>query len=184
MRKISLYIASSLDGFIARTDGSIDWLLQFQNSAGEDYGYADFLETVDTVLVGWNTYAQILKSGPYPDEVKSVVVFSHARGGTQEGHIRFVSGECRPIVHSLRSLPGKGIWLAGGAGLIRQCLESRLVDELTLTIIPRILGAGIPLFLPQSSAHTARLERVARFANGLVQLSYSLTDEQSSTLAS
>ena len=177
MRRVSLYIASSLDGFIARSDGSIDWLLPYQNAAGEDYGYADFMRTVDTQLVGWNTYAQITKLGRYPHEGKSVVVFSHARGGTQDGNVRFVAGDCCQFVQTLRSAPGNGIWLVGGADLIGQCLEGRLVDELILTIIPCLPGSGIRLFQPRSSETPAKLQRVESFANGIVQLSYSFTSE-------
>ncbi len=140
MRKIKLFIASSLDGFIAREDGSIDWLPQSGNS-----GYEEFYKTIDTVIIGRKTYEQILTFGKYPYEGKKSYVLTKNTTIKKEGNVEFVF-EAEKLVKELISSSGKDIWLVGGAELVSVFLNQDLIDEIILSIIPVVLGKGIPLF--------------------------------------
>lgn len=140
MRKIKLFIASSLDGFIAREDGSIDWLPQSGNS-----GYEEFFKTIDTVIIGRKTYEQILTFGKYPYEGKKSYVLTKNTTIKKEGNVEFVF-EAEKLVKELISSSGKDIWLVGGAELVSVFLNQDLIDEIILSIIPVVLGKGIPLF--------------------------------------
>lgn len=140
MRKIKLFIASSLDGFIAREDGSIDWLPQSGNS-----GYEEFFKTIDTVIIGRKTYEQILAFGKYPYEGKKSYVLTKNTTIKKEGNVEFVF-EAEKLVKELISSSGKDIWLVGGAELVSVFLNQDLIDEIILSIIPVVLGKGIPLF--------------------------------------
>jgi dihydrofolate reductase len=168
-RRIVLYLAASLDGFIARRDGGIDWLPAL---GPEDYGYAQFLSTVDTVVMGRTTYEQILTLGPYLYREKKGYVFSTRRRGRDED-VEFVSGDVAEFAADLRSAPGKDIWLVGGARLAQEFLHVGAVDVLVLTIIPRLLGEGIALF-GVGPERPLELIGSESYRDGLVQLTYLL----------
>jgi dihydrofolate reductase len=136
--KIILYIASSLDGFIARIDGSVDWLDKYSES-GQDYGYREFFESVDTVIVGNKTQ----KKFPQKYGDKTCFVFSRSSEGT-DGNITYVKGDVKEFMKKCK-LQGR-IWLVGGADLIDQFLKYGLIDEFIISMMPEILGSGIPLF--------------------------------------
>lgn len=140
MRKIKLFIASSLDEYIAREDGSIDWLPQTGNS-----GYNEFYKTVDTVIMGRKTYDQILTFGKYPYEDKTSYVFTRNSNKRKDSNVEFVF-ETEKFLKELISSSGKDIWLVGGAELVSAFLNQDFVDEIILSIIPVVLGKGIPLF--------------------------------------
>lgn len=170
MRKVKLFIASSLDGFISRTDGGIDWLFHDQ-----DYGYAAFFGSIDTVVVGRKTYDQALTFEAEPFAGKAVYVFSRSRAGRAEGRVRYVAGDAAAIVQPFLGEAGKDIWLVGGGEVTRAFLAAGLVDEVIVSIHPILIGEGIPLFPPGSGAATLRLRDCTRFDTGLVQLSYDVT---------
>ncbi len=165
MTKIVLYIAQSLDGYIADTKGGIAWLEAF-NQPGEDYGYATFIKTVGAAFMGASTYRQMLDLGwkwPYPAHMKAYV-FSHRRlNEIKDGNVEFVSGNVQEIVEKARKEIRKDddkrrhhpdAWLVGGGDVVRQFLEADLVDEIMLFDIPVFLGNGIPLFqLGQAGRH-------------------------------
>jgi dihydrofolate reductase len=118
MKKVTLYIAASLDGFIARTDGSLDWL-PVPDEGEEDYGYEAFFKTVDTVVMGRKTYEQVPTLGPWPYEGRTCVVFSGTRGGQRDERVEFVDGDIAACVRELRAEPGEGvIWVVGGAEIV------------------------------------------------------------------
>ncbi len=139
MAKIQVYIATSLDGFIASKDGSVDWLPQVAES-----GYDVFYKSIDTVIMGKTTYDQILTFGKYPYKDKKSFVFSRT-GQTKDENTKFVSDVDRFVNDGF---PGAGpnIWLVGGAKIIASFLKQSAVDEIIITKIPIILGNGIPLF--------------------------------------
>lgn len=167
MRKVKLFIATSLDGHIARADGRIDWLFH-----DADYGYAAFYDSIDAVVMGRRTYDDVLGLGPYPYADKAGYVFSHSRPASAAEHVEFVSGPPGELVARLRETAGKDIWLVGGAGLAASFLDDDLVDEFILSVHPIVLGSGIPLFPRQGREVALTLRGATSFESGLVQLRY------------
>lgn len=170
MRKIRLFIASSLDGYIARTSGEVDWLFTDQ-----DYGYTEFFGEVDTVLMGNKTYQQVLSFGEYPYKGKKSFVFSKTLQGETDNNVEFVGGDLKGFINTLRQSSDRDIWLVGGGETIHYFMKHRFVDELILSIHPIILGNGIPLIVKDSSLETAlELKNVKTYDSGLLQVSYNL----------
>ena len=171
MRKISLYIASSLDGYIARPDGDIKWLEEFPNPDNNDFGYHEFLKGVDTTIMGGATYRQVLTFGewPYPD--KDNFVFTKQLG-LEDSNVSFVNDDIVSFAKELRKRKGEKIWLIGGGQINSIFLKNDLVDEMILTIVPIVLGDGIPLFAKDEINKTLRLEKTHAYPNGMVQLTY------------
>jgi len=167
MGQLVLYIATSLDGYVARSGGEVDWLFTDQ-----DYGYADFYGSVDFLIMGRKTYEQIQSWGDYPYPDKQGFVFSQTIQGDQDENVTFVSRDLVSFVKELKSQEGKDIWLVGGAAIAKTCLENNLVNKFILSIHPIILGEGRPLFLPPLPTLSLKLELSQRFDTGLVQLTY------------
>jgi dihydrofolate reductase len=169
MRKIILFIASSLDGYIARESGEIDWLFTDQ-----DYGYTEFYDQVDTLIMGHKTYQQILSFEEYPYQDKEVFVFSKTESGTTGNKAKFINSDWVNFIKTVRQSQGGDIWLVGGAQLIHLFLQHHFIDELILSIHPIILGSGIPLIISDSNLGTKlELKNVKSFDTGLVQIFYS-----------
>jgi len=144
-RKVVLYIAMSLDGYIAREDGRIDWLPQAEN---KDFGFGEFYNTIDTVIIGRTTYEQIInelspKVWAYEGKKCYVATTSNYEN---DQNVEFISNEIFEKVKKMKLEKGKDIWLVGGGKLIDQFIKQNLVDKYVITIIPTILGDGIPLF--------------------------------------
>jgi dihydrofolate reductase len=176
--KVSVYIATSVDGFIARTDGAVDWLKEANAAVpkGEDCGFAKFMNTVDTLVMGRKTYEQVLSFGQWPYGKTPVVVLSH-------NIISFPSNLPDTVTHSVESprdllerLSNAGVehvYVDGGT-TIRRFLSDGLVDEITVTVIPIILGDGIPLFGPiKNDINLAHL-RTTAYDFGFVQTTYTI----------
>lgn len=175
MKTVSLYIAASLDGFIARKNGSIDWLPPIP-PGGEDYGYGAFYDEVDTLLMGRKTYDQARTLGPWPHAERRCVVFSGKRGGAVDEHAEFVDCDIASFVRELKAEPGDGvIWLVGGAEIVAACLAGGVVDEIILTTVPLLLGEGVRLFPETNWTTQLRLRNVRAFDGGLVQQAYAMT---------
>jgi dihydrofolate reductase len=171
---VQLYIAQSLDGFIADRDGGVEWLEKW-GAEGEDHGYADFLSGVGGVVMGATTYEQALSWDiPWPyHAIPSWILTHRALPRPQGADIRFAQGEVTDVLAEIEEAAEGNIWLVGGANLVKQFIEARLVDELMLFVVPVMLGEGIPLF--QSIAPTeAKLVGTKEYGSGLVELRYSL----------
>jgi len=166
MKKIILYVATSLDGFIARKNGSVDWLTQYENS-GEDYGYKKFLESVRIIILGNTTYKQF--KAPYDD--KKCFVFSRTNTG-QENNISYVNDDIEKFIEGLPD--DENIWLVGGANITKEFLIRNLIDEFIITIIPVVLGEGISLFENGLGQHELKLQNIRSYNSGVVQLCYRL----------
>lgn len=168
MRLVKLFIACSLDGYIARDDGGIDWLF-----ADQDYGYSSFFSSIDTVVMGRHTHDLALSFPVYPYADKTVFVFSRTHpAGEDERGASFTSESPEDFVSRLRDDPGRDLWLVGGGQLVRAFLDHDLIDQFEIFVHPVLLGSGLPLF-PRGAARTnLRLEGVTPFVSGLVQLSY------------
>ena len=172
MRKISLYIAASLDGYIAKLDGSIKWLEEFPNPEKSDFGYANFLNEVDTILMGGKTYRQVLTFGEWPYQDKECYVFS--RHGTMEsdGKVVFVKNNIVEFVRALKNRDGKVIWLIGGGEINNILLCHGLVDEIILTYVPVMLGSGISISGTVEMEEYFKPIRSETFKNGMIQLTF------------
>ncbi|MFE1744763.1 dihydrofolate reductase family protein [Coleofasciculus sp. H7-2] len=169
MRKIILFIASSLDGYIARQSGDIDWLFTDQ-----DYGYSEFFASVDTVLMGRKTYEQVLTFGEYPYKGVKSYVFTRNPLFPADSNAEVITEDIKKFVEQLRQVDGKNIWLVGGSQLTHALMSQNLVDELILSIHPTILGEGIPLFDNRINPQSLNLTKCQTYRSGLVQLCYNV----------
>jgi dihydrofolate reductase len=173
--KISVFIATSLDGYIARADGALDWLPQ--SGDGEDHGYNDFFAGIDTLLMGRKTFETVLGFSPFPYTGKRVVVCSQSitQPDVPEALRPLLEVRNEPLPEVLRHLETTGVQhvYADGGRLITSLLELGLVDEITLTRVPVLLGSGIPLFGHLSRDHVWQHLETKAFKSGLVQSRYS-----------
>ncbi len=168
--RVSVYIAVSLDNFIARDDGGLDWLAGVQDAGGGDYGYAAFMDTVDAVVLGRATYDAVRTFDTWPFTEKRVIVLTNRALVPAFGEEMY-AGALAPLMERLNTAGIKRVYLDGGA-TIRQGLDEGLVDDMTLSLVPVLLGAGRPLFSRGIPASGWRLLRAESHPTGLVQLQY------------
>ncbi|MGI2328591.1 dihydrofolate reductase family protein [Planococcus sp. YIM B11945] len=144
-RKFVCYIAISMDGYIATKDDSLEWLFKAEGEG--DAGYSEFIDTIDTVLMGRRTYEWVMDAEkgkpPYPD--KECYVFSSTLTG-QKDHVKFINQPVFSFAEKLQKTPGKNIWVVGGSKLLHEFLQGKLIDEFIISIAPTVIGKGIPLF--------------------------------------
>lgn len=148
MPEVVLYIAMSLDGFIAREDGSVDWLNSIEDTPEALARYESFYNSIDTLVMGRATYDQVLGFGTWPYEGKVTHVVSH-RGAEPDDpntEVRFTDRSIIDLVRFCKQESKKDLWLVGGASLIDQFEAEGLIDRLRITVVPIRLGSGIPLF--------------------------------------
>jgi dihydrofolate reductase len=172
MSKVILYTAVTLDGYIADVDGSIDFLENPNYTIpDEDYGYETFLEQIDVVLMGFNTYEQVRNfEGPYPYSHKKTVVLSHDETIVKaDPSVEITSLNASEVVERLQN-EGKTVWIVGGGATNAALHEKGLIDEMILTITPNTLGAGVPLFRENAGKGYWKTKEVNAYPNGLVQL--------------
>ncbi len=169
MRKVKLFVASSLDCYIAREDGGIDWLY-----TDADYGYEKFYDSIDTIIMGRKSYEQSLTFDVYPYKGKKVYVFTRkkVRRNNNEQDCEYIDTNIQDFVTNLTQLIGKDIWLLGGGEIVSVPLNAGLVDEIILSIHPIILGTGIPLLKNIQKEVNLKLENSMSFERGLTQLCY------------
>ncbi len=168
-RKVVLFIAQSVDGYIAREDDTLDWLFKV---AGEgDNGYSQFYETVDTIVMGRRTYDWIMEheKGENPYKGKECYVFSSAASVSNE--MTFVQEDPYTFIEKVKEDDGKDIWIVGGGEMIHSFMKKKLIDEYRITLAPTILGKGIPLFKRGEYEHELVLKGMNRY-NQFVELHY------------
>ncbi|MBW4428310.1 MAG: dihydrofolate reductase family protein [Nostoc desertorum CM1-VF14] len=170
-KKVTLYIAASLDGYIARSDGGIDWL-SFLDTEGEDYGYTAFYESTDAIVLGSNTYEVGLGFDEWPYPEKKSFVFTQRNLQSNREDVVFVSEPVEPALANIEAQGYKNIWLVGGGALINSFLQHSLIDEYIISIIPIILGGGIQLFPPPSPEEKLELINSKQYSTGLLQAHY------------
>jgi len=169
--RTSAFVGVSLDGFLARPDGSVDWLKPYE---GEEHGYVAFFDSIDTVVFGRRTYEfvlQMLGEGlAWPYRGKRCVVMTHrpVEGRNQE---RAFAGEPKALLDELEAQGAKHVYVDGGV-VIRSFLAAGMLDQLTVSVVPSLLGAGFPLFGGVKRETGLALEHAASFKNGLVQMRY------------
>ncbi|KGX86853.1 dihydrofolate reductase family protein [Pontibacillus litoralis] len=169
-RHVVLFIASSLDGYIATKDESLEWLFKVEGKG--DNGFSQFYETTDTILMGKKTYDWIIKQGmehfPYKD--KDCYVFTRSTMEDTED-VKVVQNDVTSFVQSLKNQSGKNIWIVGGGELLHTFLQAHLVDELIITVAPTLIGTGIPLFKERNDHINLSLKDTQKF-NQFVELHY------------
>lgn len=170
--KIVLFIAESLDGYIATNEESLEWL--FKTEGEGDAGYSEFYETVDTVIMGRRTYDWIIhqenENFPYKD--KRCYVFSTTSTGTNE-FVEFINEDIVHFTKRIKENSEGNIWIVGGGELLQFFMKEKLVDELIITIAPTLIGRGIPLFRENDFETDLILKDVKQF-NQFAQLYYEL----------
>ncbi len=173
-RKVILYIAMSLDGYIAKHDGDIDFLSNV-DTPGSDYGYTDFLNKTDTIIWGRKTFDKVLSmvsEVPYKD--KKVYVVSKTRKGNHE-HIVYHS-DVVELVKQLKQQEGKDIYCDGGSEIIAELMKHSLIDRIIVSVIPHLLGGGIPLFREGIPEKKLTFRQSITYPSALVQLWYDVED--------
>jgi len=171
MRQVILYIAISLDGYIARENGDLDWL-SLVESPGEDYGYEAHLKTIDTVIMGRKTYEKVLSFGiPFPHKDRKCYVISNSKTGSDE-NVEFYNQPIEKLIAELKAQEGKNIFIDGGAQLVNDMIKKDLIDLYTVSVIPTLLGQGISLWQGKYSQLNLSLLSSTSFPSGLVQLCY------------
>lgn len=169
-RSVILYIAMSLDGYIAKEDDNIDFLTVV-DYPGEDYGYASFLKDVDIVIWGRKTYDKVLSMGvEFPHKDRKVYVLSRSRSGKDE-NVEYFS-DLKALITQLQNTPGKNIYCDGGGELVYELLKHSFIDRVIVSVIPHLLGSGIRLFRPGYSEQYLKLKQSISYPSGLVQLWY------------
>jgi dihydrofolate reductase len=173
MRKLCLYIACSLDGYIAQPNDDLSFL-KIVEKDGEDYGYAKFIATIDTYIIGRKTYEWVknnIGTSHYDNGERDVYVMTRSERPTK-GKTVFYTGDLNELVHKLKAQEGKNIYCDGGAEIINALLKDNLVDEITVSIIPILLSQGTRLFQDKPHVQQLNLVKCESFETGLVQLYY------------
>jgi dihydrofolate reductase len=171
MRKVTFGVANSLDNYIAREDGAVDWIL-----GGEEANSAmtELWKNIDEVVIGRKTYEPVLKSGtPFPTYpgVKNYVL-SRTLKENPDKNVKIIREDAAEFIRKLKTEKGKGIFVMGGGLLAKPLFEANLIDEIRVSIHPVLLGSGIPLFHEMSHQIDLELIKCKVFKNGCVSITY------------
>lgn len=170
-RQLILYIAMSLDGYIAKPNDDLSFLSLVQKD-GEDYGYGAFINSVDTVILGRKTYAWVMTQVPeFPHADKNTYIITRSKK-PKSGNITYYNGSLKELVAELKSQTGKHIFCDGGAEIVNELLKEKLIDELIISVIPVLVGGGVSLFKDGRPEQQLQLLHAKHFEKGLVQLHY------------
>src|SRR5690606_28894024 len=179
MRKLSLFIAMSLDGYIAKPNDDLNFL-KLVEKEGEDYGYAEFISQIDTIIIGRRTYDYVVKeigASHYDNGQREIYVITGTER-PQTGRTIFYTGNLTELVDRLKAETGKNIYCDGGAEVINKLLMHDLIDELIISVIPVLLGSGTRLFKDGRPEQTLELMKAKTFETGLMQLQYKRKNKQ------
>ncbi len=168
--EIVYYLAASLDGFIAAPDGSVGWLSQFEGG-GEDYGYGDFYASVDALILGSRTYEQVLTFGEWPYANKPCTVATRKRRAARPG-VAFTDADPRAAAAQIAAGGSRRAWLVGGGALAGSFRREGLITQYIISVMPLVLGSGIPLFVGGGPLEPLKLSSSRAYPNGVVQLTY------------
>ncbi|MED4128536.1 MULTISPECIES: dihydrofolate reductase family protein [Shouchella] len=173
-RKVILFIATSLDGYIATKEEKLDWLFAVEGEG--DNGFSNFYQTVDTVVMGRKTFDWIKNEmDEYPYQDKESYVFTRSKT-LAHSHAQFTNEKVKTFLTTLKQQEGEAIWLVGGGDLLKTCLEEKLVDEIIVTVAPKMIGEGIALFQEGDYHVNLNLLGVQTF-NQFVELHYKVEKE-------
>ena len=165
--RVSVFVGVTIDGFLAREDGSFDFLKPFE---GEEHGYEEYMRTIDALVVGRETYETVLPFESWPWEGKRVVVLTHRPLAPRHGETTY-EGALKPLMERLAREGVRRVYLDGGRA-IRQGLDEDIVDDMTISTVPVTIGAGRPLFGGAPCTTKWTLTAVQQYRNGLVQSHY------------
>ena len=178
--KVTIHMVASLDGFIAKKDGSVSWM---QSSDTYEKGVtltdeyiAEFLKSIDCYVMGSRTYEHALELGwPYGDT--PVIVLTHRDLPTGKKNVEFYSGDLNKLVNDQLKPIYKNIWMVGGAAITRDFIRLKLADDIILSIMPIILGEGTPFFDCIGHEQALHLKDVTAYKDGMVEMWYELKKE-------
>lgn len=175
-RNVILYIATSLDGYIAKPNDDLSFLSVVQKE-GEDYGYTNFVQSVDTVILGRKTYDWVMKQVPeFPHADKDSYIITRT-SKPSIGKTHFYTGELKDLIARLKSEKGTNIFIDGGSEIVNELLRNNLIDEFIISVIPILVGNGIKLFNDGRPEQKLELISTKQFEKGLVQLHYKCSDK-------
>lgn len=171
--KVILYIATSLDGYIAQPNDDLRFLSMVEQE-GQDYGYAEFIKTVDAVIMGRRTYDKVMSMGfGFPHANKDTYIITRTPK-PNIGSVKFYTGDLKSLIHKLKSENGKNIFCDGGAEIVNELLKDNLIDEFIISVIPILVGNGTRLFKDGRPEQKLELISIKTFDTGLAQLHYKL----------
>jgi dihydrofolate reductase len=170
-RKVMLFIAMSVDGYIAKPDGDISFL-SVAEKPGEDYGYGDFIQQIDTVIMGRKTYDKVKGIGiPWPHADKQAYIITRSIVPSSE-NIIFYNGSPERLVNALKEKAGLNIFVDGGSEIINELFEYNLIDEMIIFTLPVLIGDGIPMFRKGIPEIPLELIRTKQYDTGVVEMHY------------
>ncbi len=173
MVKVILYIACTVDGFIAREDGSVDFLDRF-NKTGEDHGFDDLLTRISAIVMGNTTFQEYSGGEKFYEYYKGKELYVFSREVKEEhDKVTFVNENVRTFLKNLQT--EKDVWLLGGGKIIEAFHNESLIDEYIISIIPSVIGKGIPLFRQSVTENNLELVRSQSYETGIVNLHYKKT---------
>jgi dihydrofolate reductase len=173
MRILTLYIATSLDGYIAKPNDDLSFL-KLVEKEGEDYGYSEFTSTIDTIILGRKTYDWVVReigASHYDNGERNVYVVTRTER-PDVGKTKFYTGDLTELVRQLKSENGKNIYCDGGAEIVNELLKDDLIDEFIISVIPILVGNGTRLFKDGRPEQPLELVNTKTFETGLTQLHY------------
>ena len=177
MKRIKLYIAATIDNYIATSDGDLDWLREYPNPEHLDYGFSKFLSETDTILMGGQTYRNLLCMDvvwSYKDKTTYIISRSPITNKL-DSNIHNITENIIEKIAKLKENGGNDIGLVGGGELTKMLLQHDLIDEMIITTIPILLGGGIPLFPPFFPISNWHIEKTELLKNGVMQTTYRKT---------
>lgn len=175
-RKVILYIATSLDGYIAKPNDDLNFLSIVQQE-GEDYGYADFIKSIDTVILGRKTYDWVMNQvSEFPHADKNTYVITRTPKPSI-GKTNFYTGKLNELINRLIAESGENIFIDGGAEIVNELLKENLIDEFIISVIPILVGNGTKLFKDGRPEQKLELLSAKQFKKGLTQLHYKRAGE-------
>ena len=173
MRKIILYIATSIDGLIAGENSDLEWLDNFPNPRKTDYGYNTFYESIDTIVMGANTYRYINEStNEWPHQNIETYLISHSIKESSIPNVHILNENWVTQVKLLKEQKEKNIWILGGGEILSQLLEHNLVDKMIISQFPVLLGKGTQLFHFGYDCSKWEMAKGRFFTNGVIQAEY------------
>lgn len=177
--KITVHMAASLDGFIARRDGGVDWMQtsdHYEQGADEldAQAVAEYLESIDCYVMGARTYEHALELGWVYGDTPTVVL-THRKLSAARRSVEFFSGELRELVDQRLKPRFRNIWMVGGARLTREFLRQGLADEIRIVFLPVVLGGGLPFFDDVGHTLQLHLKEATPYKSGLVELCYEIS---------
>lgn len=188
MRKIIVYIATSADGYIARPDGSVEWLDRPRVKG--NYGMGEFYRSIDTILWGRKTcemalgfQEQGMTQSAFDPKLKNYVFTRTLAKSAAPAGVEFVNQPIKSFAKRLRAAKGKDIWMMGGAGIIASFLDEGEIDEFIVHVIPTFIGEGIPLIAPRHRTVPLKLISCRKFSDGVVRLHYAVVREKAGKIA-